>query len=326
MWRLLLIMYLFFLNVQIMYAQKSILGRSTPVQFSLFVASEEPRKIVTLKENYLPVIDVVNIDSLPPAVSIRPYSVAVVIGVEQYNFIPSASYAARDAALMARYFKVLLGVDRVILHTNSEVSGFFFDNLFDAEDGELFKAVVKGETDLFVYYSGHGMPSASGEDLFMLPVDCKMKLVEKQGFSLNRLLSQLALLPTKSTTVFIDACFSGFGKFSYADRPVSLTPTKGVKVRPLVNQPWLDNPQFRVFTSSSSNQASLILDEARTSLFTYFLASGLRGEADQDSNGMITAAELYQYLKFHVTAVSKKIYQEQTPCFYGDDKLIFVRE
>ena len=98
--------------------------------------------------------------------------------------------------------------------------------------------------------------------------------------------------------------------------------TKGVKVKPLLYQPWLLNSSFRVFTSSSVGQAALVLDEARTGLFTYFLAMGLRGKADLNGDGHVTAGELYRYIYSNVSENSKKIYQEQIPCFYGDDSFI----
>lgn len=310
---------------QVLSAQKTIVGRSVPVQFSMMLTSEN-RKAETLKGAYEPVLDIINVDSLPEAVPVRPYSVAVIIGVEDYLFFPTAPFAARDAELMSRYFKTLLGVDRVILHTNKEVAGFFFDNLFDAEDGEVARVIVDGETDLFVFYSGHGIPSVGGDEMFMLPVDSKLKLVEKQGYSINKLFSQLAALPTRSTTLFIDACFSGFGKFSYADQPVNLARTKGIKVKPVVSQPWLDNPSFCVFTSCSGNEPSLVLDGSQTGLFTYFLATGIRGEADLDHDGNMTTGELFDYLLRHVSEASRKIYMEQTPAFYGSESRVLIRK
>ena len=304
-------------------AQKKISGRSVPVQFSMVEPSSKSNVPGgSLKDNYVSSIQVADLDSLPEDVTVRPYSVAVIIGVEQYDFIPAAPYAAHDAELISRYFKALLGVDKVIVHKNKEVSGFFFENLFNAEEGELSRIIEKGKTDLFVYYSGHGVSAADGKDVYMLPVDSKMRLIEKQGYSLNALFEQLDKLPTKSTTVFIDACFSGLGKFSQAGSPLNLMQTKGVKVRPLLFQPWLRNPNFRVFTSSATNQASLVLDEARTGLFTYFLAMGLRGRADMNQDGHVTADELYRYIYSNVSENSKKIYQEQTPCFYGDGSFV----
>lgn len=304
-------------------AQKKISGRSVPIQFSMIESSVRQNvQESSLKSNYVSSLQVTDLDSLPDEVAVRPYSVAVIMGVEQYDFIPVAPYAAHDAELVSRYFKALLGVDRVIVHKNKEVSGFFFENLFNAEEGELSRIIEKGKTDLFVYYSGHGVSAADGKDVYMLPADSKLRLIEKQGYSLNSLFEQLDKLPTKSTTVFIDACFSGLGKFSQIGSPLNLMQTKGVKVKPLLFQPWLRNPNFRVFTSSATNQASLVLDEARTGLFTYFLAMGLRGRADMNQDGHVTADELYRYIYSNVSENSKKIYQEQTPCFYGDGSFV----
>ncbi|MCD7848352.1 MAG: caspase family protein [Parabacteroides sp.] len=304
-------------------AQKKISGRSVPIQFSMIESSVRQNvQESSLKSNYVSSLQVTDLDSLPDEVAVRPYSVAVIMGVEQYDFIPFAPYAAHDAELVSRYFKALLGVDRVIVHKNKEVSGFFFENLFNAEEGELSRIIEKGKTDLFVYYSGHGVSAADGKDVYMLPADSKLRLIEKQGYSLNSLFEQLDKLPTKSTTVFIDACFSGLGKFSQTGSPLNLMQTEGVKVKPLLFQPWLRNPNFRVFTSSATNQASLVLDEARTGLFTYFLAMGLRGRADINQDGHVTADELYRYIYSNVSENSKKIYQEQTPCFYGDGSFV----
>lgn len=300
-------------------AQKKISGRSLPVRFSMMetaIKQGNTRKV--LKDNYVFSLYPDNLDSLPVGRQVRPYSVAVVIGVEQYNFLPAAPYAAHDADLISRYFKVLLGVDKVVVHTNNEVTGFFFENLFNAEEGELARVIEKDKTDLYVYYSGHGISSADGTEMYMLPADCKKKLIGKQGYSLNTLFEELAKLPTRSTTVFVDACFSGSGKFSQSGSPLNLSGIKGVRVKPLLVQPWLQNTGFRVFTSSSANQPSLVLDEVQTGLFTYFLALGLKGAADLNEDGHLTANELHQYIDTKVVENSKKIYQEQTPEFYGN--------
>ncbi len=300
-------------------AQKKVTGRSEPVHFSISASGYTP---VSGDVSELLAGQRVNVDSLPPAVPVRPHSVAIVIGVEQYRYLPPAPFASRDARLMERYFKTVLGVDKVVTYTDTSTSGFFFENLFDAAGGDLPRLITKGKTDLLVYYSGHGMHSANGDELFLLPADTKMNSIDRQGFSLNSLFEQLAALKAKSTTVFIDACFSGLGKFAHEERPVNLIPMKGIKVKPLLNQPWIDNPSFRVFTSSSDQQPSLVLGESRTGLFTYFLAAGLQGQADLDGDGRILMAELRRYIGTHVPEISRKIYQEQTPCFYGDENWV----
>lgn len=301
-----------------LWAQKKISGCSVPVQFSMGTANHLGEIRKALRDDYTFSLQLNSLDSLPESRPIRRYSVAVVIGVEQYDFMPQAPYAARDAGLISRYFKTILGVDKVIVHTDKEVAGFFFENLFNSVDGELTRVIEKGKTDLYIYYSGHGITSADGKEMYLIPVDCKLRHVDRHGYSLNTLFKELADLPTLSTTVFLDACFSGLGKFSQLGVPMNLTGEKGVRVKPLLVQPWLHNPDFRVFTSSSKNQPSLVLDEVRMGLFSYFLATGLCGKADSDDDGYLTAEELYKYMYSNIIENSRKIYQEQTPEFYGD--------
>lgn len=307
-------------------AQKKISGRSNPIHFSFGSAKEttadSPQSV---QNHYFSGRDFVAIDSLPEAVPVAPYSVAVVIGVEQYDYIPTAPYASRDAQLMARYFKTLFGVEKVLIYTHAEATGFFFDNLLDSEAGDLSRLITKGKTDLYVYYSGHGVPSSGGDELYLLPSDVKHRLIEKQGYSLNELFVQLSKYETRSTTLFIDACFSGLGKFSYKENPVNLIRTKGIDIKPIMNQPWVDNPSFQVFMSSSYNQASLVLDEVKAGLFTYFLAAGLQGEADLNQDGNITASEMDHYLQMQVTDWSKRIYEVQTPCFFGNPNRVLLK-
>lgn len=307
-------------------AQKKITGRSAPIQFNFSPLSDTTTETTPLlKSNYFSNREFFPIDSLPQAVPIVPYSVAIVIGVEQYSYMPSAPYASQDARLIGRYFKNLFGVEKVLVYTDNEVSGFFFDKLFDSEAGELSRLITKGKTDLYVYYSGHGIPSSDQNELYLLPLDTKLKLIDRQGYGLNELFMQLSNLETRSTTLFIDACFSGLGKFSRTNNPVSLVRTKGIEVRPLINQPWITNPYFQVFMSSSPNQASLVLDEVKSGLFTYFLAAGLQGEADFNNDGKITSSELGQYLQTQVVDWSQRIYEKQTPCFFGEADRIIVK-
>ncbi len=157
---------------------------------------------------------VIDIRTVPEAVISRKNAVGIVIGIEEYKYFAPAPYAANDAELMYKYFKRIFGIDRVFAYTNEEVSGYFFENMFDPGFGDLQKAIDKGETDLFIYYSGHGMPSKDGKNVFLFPFDGRIEALERQGFELNKLFASLDSLNAKSVTVFIDACFSGVSRAS----------------------------------------------------------------------------------------------------------------
>lgn len=268
--------------------------------------------------------NVIDIKQVPPAKTRRPDAIAVVIGVEDYDNFAPAPYADNDADIIKEYFKIAMGVNKVYTYTNDEVSGFFFDNTFNPDYGELQKAIVKEQTDLFVFYSGHGMPSKDGSKVFLFPSDGRIEALTRQGYDLNKFYNNLQDLGARSVTVFMDACFSGASRSSGTYRTENLVAMKGVAIKPDVMHPWENNPGFTVFTSSGYNETSLGFDPAETGLFTYYLCAGLQGNADINGDKRITAGELKVYINKNVMETSTKVSGLQTPQFYGNEDLVIT--
>lgn len=258
---------------------------------------------------------------VPLGQSIWPQAIAVVIGTEEYmdKNLPSAPYAERDAKVMSEYFRKAMGVGDVRLMTNEQVTNMELKRTFDPSRGKLASAVVPGKTDVFVYYSGHGVPMEGADgrkDIFLIPYDVDKAWIRDEGFSLNKLYTDLGKLNAKSVTVIIDACFSGGSRRSDAYAMKSIANQKLVMIDETeMEQPWLNNSNFRVFTSSRGDQASLGYDKSQSGLFTYFLATGLQGDADVDDNGKIDMNELVEYVTEQVDRNSNGA---QIPQFYGD--------
>jgi len=267
---------------------------------------------------------VINIRQLPPASTHRRNAVAVIFGVEDYDELPPAPYAENDANIMQEYFRELLGINKVVTYTSSQTRGLIFDDVFNPDYGELQKAVVKGETDLFVFYSGHGIPSKSGEQIYLFPSDGKVARLELQGYNLNNLYENLEKLRAKSVTVFLDACFSGASRQSEKIQTENLVAMKGIRVKPKLFQPWENNPTFSVITSSAAEETSLAFDASQTGLFTYYMCAGLQGNADLDKNKNITVGELFHYVRQEVMSTSRKISGIQTPELHGNPDLVLV--
>ncbi len=217
-----------------------------------------------------------------------------------------------------------MGIQKVYTYINDDVTGFFFDNNFDPNFGELQKAIVKGQTDLFVFYSGHGMPSKDGSTIYLFPSDGRIEALDRQGYDLNKLYNNLEALGAKSVTVFMDACFTGDSRASEQIETKNLVAMKGVKIKAKVIQPWINNPNFTVFNSSDFNETSLGFDPSETGLFTYYLCAGLQGRADANEDNQITAGELKDYVTSQVMETSIKIRGVQTPQFYGNKDLILT--
>jgi hypothetical protein len=268
--------------------------------------------------------NVIAIDQVVPSKTKRKNAVAVVIGVENYEDLPPAPYAERDAEIMKKYFKTRLGIDQVVTLTGKEVSGFAFDDMFNPDYGELQKAIVKDQTDVFVFYSGHGVPNKKGDQIYLFPQDGKVERLETQGYNINKLYTSLENLEAKSVTLFLDACFSGSSKSSENIEAHNLVAMKGVQIKPKMQKPWQKSDSFSVFTSSSADETSLGFDPSKTGLFTYFLTAGLQGKADANSDRKITMGELKNYVIENVINTSKKITGLQTPEFNGNEEQILL--
>lgn len=132
----------------------------------------------------------------------------------------------------------------------------------------------RGErTSLFFYYSGHAKDGALRLGATKLPME-SVKARLAQG--------------TADTRVAVfDACRSG-----------SLTRTKGVRKAPAFE---VETDATRaakglvILTSSASDEDSQESDVIGASYFSYHLASGLLGSADQSGDGRVTLSEAYAY-------------------------------
>lgn len=268
------------------------------------------------------IANMANIKTVPPSITKRPNSVGVVIGIAQYKEMPPAPYADNDATIMKEYFFKVLGVEQVIIYTNEQVSGFFFDDVFNPETGELQKAIVKGETELFVFYSGHGVPDKTGSNVFLFPSDGKVAQLETRGYNIETLYENLTKMGAKHVTVILDACFSGASRTTQKVATENLVGQKGVKIKP--RSSWTRDPNFTVITSSTGEETSLGFDASETGLFTYYFAAGLQGKADANGDKTITLGELKQYVITNVGETLRKILGKQTPIFTGDDNMMMA--
>ena len=264
----------------------------------------------------------IDVKSVQPSKTKRQKSVAVVFGVERYEELPSAPFAAHDAELMKEYFEKRLGVEHVELYRDKDVSGFVLERVFDPDVGDLQRGIVRGETELFVYYSGHGIPGKSGDETYLFPSDGRKARLNKEGYSLTKFYENLHKLGAKSVTVILDACFSGGSRATERIRTENLVAMKGVQLK--VNKPWLLYDNFTVINSSTGEETSLGYDEAQTGLFTYYLAAGLQGKADGNGDRKITLGELKKYVTMNVMETSRKISGLQTPEFWGNDSNVLV--
>ena len=267
------------------------------------------------------VSNLINISSVLPSKTKRKNAIAVVFGVADYQNMAPAPYADKDAELMKEYFEKVLGINQVISFINEEVTIGNFHKVFSPDYGEI-KKVVTPETEVFVFYSGHGIPDKSGKDVYLFPYDGIKEDLATFGYNINTLYENLNKLGAKKVTVILDACFSGSSRKSESIKEQNLIAQKGVKIK--MTKPWLNNSNFTMISSSTGEETSLGLDDSQTGLFTYYLCAALQGKADENGDKKITFGELKKYVKTNVVSHSTKIAGAQTPEFNGNDDDVWV--
>ena len=239
-------------------------------------------------------------------------AVAVIFGIEEYRFVPNATFANRDATIFYDYAKSVFGIPERNIHlaTNELATKGTFDKVF-GEDGWIARRVTPGETEVFVFYSGHGAP-ALDKSPYIIPQDGDPNYAKTTGVALSKLYESLSKLKAKHVTVFIDACFSGAGRpIKREQKPMLLADARPVFVT--IEGP-LAYGNMSIMTASTGAQISSGYPEQKHGLFTFYLLMGLHGEADLNGDKAVTVGELNDYLERHIPDKALELYdREQTP-------------
>ena len=257
-----------------------------------------------------------NVDRVSVSNTQRPHALGVILGIEDYRYAPDVTFARRDATVMREYFTKTLGLQEsnIYIRTDRDATQGEFRKVFDPEQGWLAKRITSDETEIFVYYVGHGTPDVSTGDSYLMPADGDPNY-PATSCRLDELYRSLDRLPAKQVTVILDACFSGrVGRGKRVE--MLLAGARGIAVEP---RRIAVGERTVVLTASAGNQVSSGYPDKSHGLFTYFLMRGLKGEADTDGDRAITVTELYTYVHRHVTAQAGRLDREQTPELHGDD-------
>jgi hypothetical protein len=250
----------------------------------------------------------------------RPNAVAVVLGVERYERAPAVAFARRDAAVFREYARTTFGIgddaSRLYFRTDDEVTGGELRKLF-GEGGWLSRRVTP-ETDVIVYWAGHGQTDTRTKKAYLLPNDADPYYPAQTGLALTELYERLAALSARSVVVFIDACFSGMSR----DGASLVAGTRGVVVS--VEHPALRSRNMAVFSAATGDQVANAWPDRQHGLFTYWLLRGLRGDADSDRDGTVTVDELDRFVGEHVTRSAAALDREQSSEVVARDRTLAV--
>ena len=253
-------------------------------------------------------------------------AVAVIVGNKSYRGdVPAVDYAYNDAEAMKRYVIDVLGYRKGNIIDLRDATKGEIEIVFGTERnhrGQLFDFIRAGESDVTVFYSGHGVPGLQDKRGYLLPVDGDPNRAEISGFSLDVLLGNLAKLPARSIQVFLDACFSG-----NSARGMLIQAASGIGISPALPDAAAN---FLMLTAASGDQVASWDRDARHGLFTKHLLQALDGAADGeeygDGDGTVTLNEVKTFLDREMTFQARRRFgREQNATMIGSGDTVLTR-
>jgi hypothetical protein len=242
-------------------------------------------------------------------------AVAIIIGISDYKSLPKADFANDDARLFYDYAIRALSIkpDNIKLLVDS-----------DAGEVAIYKAFktwlpskVRSSTDLYVFYSGHGLPNADGKSLYLLPQQTDRDLISKTAIQMQEVISDIQSTKPKSVTLFLDTCYSGQSRTGESliasARPISIK-----------SESRIFPENFTVITASQNDQISSSNPDLKHGIFSYYLMRGMEGDADADKDGKITLGEMHSYLVENVGRQAGMMNRKQEPQLVGDANRVLV--
>ncbi|MGB3754777.1 MAG: caspase family protein [Rivularia sp. (in: cyanobacteria)] len=260
-------------------------------------------------------------------------NLAFIIGINNYkNGISSLKTAVNDAKKLVETLREKHGYQVwVCLDEVATLS-----KLNQLLEKTLLEQVTENDRLLF-YFAGHGV-ALNGDDGpagYLIPQDAKQGDTDSY-LPMTKLHDALSKLPCRHFLGIFDCCFSGAFRWS-STRDLLTTPEVIHKER---YDRFITDPAWQIITSSASDQKALDnfkLDTERGQVgshspFAAALLEALEGAADiyppaknnkPAGDGVITATELYLYLRDRVEIPTEKCNLRQTPgiwCLNKHDK------
>lgn len=242
------------------------------------------------------------LDTVVPVLDVvRHNTYALIIGNQNYRFVPNVPYAIHDARVFKTYCEKTLGIPAENIHISEDAT----KQMIDEEEFEWLNGINNRESKkLIVYYAGHGVPDVKDKNkAYMLPTDVR-GTKPQHGISLDSFYGRLGDLAFSQTSVFLDACFSGITR----DNESVNTGLRGVEIS--AEEGTLGKGNMIVFSAAKGNETAQGFQEQGHGLFTYYLLKELH-----DTDGITTFGQLFDNMSNNVKrqALQMKLRKPQTP-------------
>lgn len=246
-----------------------------PVQSQVAVPAPTPKKQVAQSD-----VDM----NIPQGLGKNDNTFVVILANENYCREEPVPYANNDGEIFKTYCMNVLGIPEKNIKYIADAS--LNDLKYNLNWLKQVMEAYAGEAKAIFYYAGHGIPDEAQRTAYLLPVDGYGSDVTT-GYKVDELYAILGKLPSKSVTVFLDACFSGSKR-----EGGMLASARGVAIKAKKSNP-IGN--MVVFSAAQGDETAYPYKEQRHGMFTYYLLKKL-----QETKGEATLGEISDYVTSEV--------------------------
>jgi len=251
-------------------------------------------------------------------------SLALVIGINDYQKVSKLTNAVNDAKKFAEFLKTI-GFEVIELYdsdaTREKITSYFFDD-------DKFPSIITDKDRLIVYFAGHGHSVSNNRDGsitgYLIPQDGEGGKWST-CIDFNDIVQRgVKRINVKHILFLLDCCFSGIAALR------AITSIENSTMSPMkIVEECTRKKAVQIIVAGQDDE--MVLDQSsfsNHSPFTGALIEGLTsGEADMNKDGVLTATELGVYLDRKVSDVANVYGHNQKPItnrLSGDDGGDFV--
>ena len=206
-------------------------------------------------------------------------SIAVVIGINDYEIWPGLEFATADAKAVKAVLENS-GFDEIIMILDKEATQRrILTELFD----KLPKMVDRNDRVLF-YFAGHGQTEnlpGGGKRGYIIPVDADTLSYASSALSMEQIRSLSSRITAKHIIYVMDSCYSGLG----LNRSAGVWPGVSDYLRKV-------SAMRVVQIITAGGQGEQVQEKEGHGLFTTYFLKAIHGEADLDKDNVVTGTEL----------------------------------
>jgi formylglycine-generating enzyme required for sulfatase activity len=239
---------------------------------------------------------------------------AILIGINKYldSKISSLDYCVSDVRLMEQVLIKQSGYEqkRILVISDDQKEDHLQPLFFNlSEQIRNWLLNMKEKDTVLVYFSGHGFLDGNMQG-YLAPKDCRKSNLSLTAFRTNELKNMLQSCKASQKLLILDCCHAGGNKGDENATSSEEVASTFKKAKGLIT-----------LASCQKKQLSREWKEKKQGLFTYYLAEGLGGKADKDSDGIVDSDEIYKYVFDNVPLTAqRKLNSVQTPVrIIGED-------